>query len=93
MKLKTQIYLNNLHAVMWIRMNYFTNPDPEFFSIRSKSGSGNPPYGSKGKKSNLNFSPKIQLFKPEFVLNKIYLSLYINKRKKMKEITNIKRKL
>ena len=40
-----------LATVMWIRMNYNTNPDPGSgkFSIGSKSGSGNSPYGSKEK--------------------------------------------
>ena len=62
MKLKTQIYLNNLHAVMWIRMNYFTNPDPEFFSIRIQIRIRKSSLRIQGKKIQSEFFPKNSTF-------------------------------
>ena len=68
---------------MRIRMNDYTDPDP---------GSGNFLYESRSKenKSNLNFYPKNQLFPHTKKCNKIYLCLYLIK--KRNKITNIKKK-
>ena len=56
---------------MWIRVNYYTDTDP-----RS---------GSKGKKIQIQFFPKIQLFKTKKI-DKIYLGLYLKEERK--EIIN-----
>ena len=59
---------------MWIRVNYYT--DTDLWS------------GSKGKKIQIQFFPKINFSKPKKI-DEIYLGLYLKEERK--EIINIKR--